>query len=97
MHDIKGDGARPHHRDARPRLLPDGQHHAAPAVGACSIPTGTLFKPKDAAAAASTASLSVDYMLKKEAQKVTVGFLDGKGQVIRTLSGTAEDAERSRR
>ncbi len=37
--------------------------------------------------------VSIDYRLKKPAQKVTVEILDGQGQVIRTFTGTEEDAK----
>ena len=33
----------------------------------------------------------MDYALKQPAQKVTVDFLDGKGKVIRSFTGTAAD------
>src|SRR5204863_1574514 len=51
----------------------------------------TVFKPEDALRGLDRA-LSVDYMLKNPAQKVTIEFLDAQGKVIRTFSGTAADA-----
>ena len=36
----------------------------------------------------------MDYALKTPAQKVTVEFLDGQGNVIRSFSGTAEDEKK---
>ncbi len=37
----------------------------------------------------------IDYFLKQAADKVTVEVLDGKGQVIRTFTGSAEDDKRA--
>jgi photosystem II stability/assembly factor-like uncharacterized protein len=53
----------------------------------------TVFKPADALRGLDR-TLSVDYMLKSAAQKVTIEFLDAQGKVIRTFSGTAADAEK---
>ena len=102
VHDLKVDGARSRDRDARPRVLRDGRHLAAAAVG----------RPDDRAARSSSRedvlrgldrTLAIDYVLKQPAEKVTIEFLDGTGKVIRTFSrhrgrlGEAEGAaERSR-
>jgi photosystem II stability/assembly factor-like uncharacterized protein len=53
----------------------------------------TLYKPQDALRGLDR-TLSIDYALKQPAQKVTVEFLDAKGTVIRSFSGTAEDAKK---
>ena len=53
----------------------------------------TLFKPEDALRGLDR-SLAIDYVLKNPAQKVTVDFLDAKGDVIRSFSGTAEDEKK---
>jgi hypothetical protein len=53
----------------------------------------TLFRPEDALRGLDR-SLTVDYMLKNPAQKVTIEFLDGQGNVIRSFSGTAADSEK---
>src|SRR5256885_912297 len=52
-----------------------------------------LYKPEDALRGLDR-NLAVDYYLKQAAQKVTMELLDGRGNVIRTFTGTAADAER---
>jgi photosystem II stability/assembly factor-like uncharacterized protein len=52
----------------------------------------TVFKPSDGLRGLDR-FVSVDYMLAQPAQQVTIEFLDGKGQVIRSFTGTAEDKE----
>jgi photosystem II stability/assembly factor-like uncharacterized protein len=49
-----------------------------------------LFKPADGLRGLDRA-VAVDYLLKQPAQKVTVEFLDAKGTVIRSFTGTAAD------
>jgi len=52
-----------------------------------------LFKPHDALRGLDR-TLSVDYVLKDAAQQVTVEILDGKGNLIRSYTGTKADAEK---
>ena len=52
-----------------------------------------LYKPDDALRGLDR-NVSIDYYLKQPAQKVTMAFLDPRGQVIRTFTGTPADAER---
>ena len=49
-----------------------------------------LFKPQDGLRGLDT-TVTVDYVLKQPAQKVTLDFLDGQGKVIRSFTGTAAD------
>src|SRR5204862_6319604 len=53
----------------------------------------TLFKPQDALRGLDK-TLSIDYVLTKAADKITVEVLDAKGQVIRTYAGTKADTEK---
>ena len=50
-----------------------------------------LFDPADATRSVSR-GLVVDYYLKQAADRVTIEFLDGQGQPIRTFTGTAPPA-----
>ncbi|HEY6212679.1 MAG TPA: hypothetical protein VIW45_10355, partial [Vicinamibacterales bacterium] len=52
-----------------------------------------LYKPDDPLRGLDR-SLSIDYYLKNAAQKITMEFLDDKGTVIKTFTGTAADAEK---
>jgi photosystem II stability/assembly factor-like uncharacterized protein len=49
-----------------------------------------LFKPEDGIRSAGGARIA--YLLKKPVQKLTVEILDGKGQVLRTFTGSAPAA-----
>ncbi len=53
----------------------------------------TVYKPVDALRGLDKA-LAINYSLKQPAEKVTIEILDGKGQVIRTFSGTRADTEK---
>jgi photosystem II stability/assembly factor-like uncharacterized protein len=60
------------------------------------IPTTTafhLYKPEDVLRGLDR-GVAIDYYLKQPAEKVTLEFLDGQGQVIRTFTGTPADAQR---
>ena len=50
----------------------------------------TLFKPQDVLRGLDR-TLTIDYVLKHAAQKVTLDVLDGQGKVIRSFTGTAAD------
>jgi photosystem II stability/assembly factor-like uncharacterized protein len=50
-----------------------------------------LFDPSDAVRSVSR-GVFVDYYLKKNADRVTLEFLDGKGQVVRSFGATPEPA-----
>jgi len=52
-----------------------------------------VYKPQDALRGLDR-GVAVDYYLKQAAQKVTMELLDARGNVIRTFTGTAADAER---
>jgi photosystem II stability/assembly factor-like uncharacterized protein len=52
-----------------------------------------VYKPEDALRGLDR-GVAVDYYLKQAAQKVTMEFLDARGNVIRTFTGTPADAER---
>jgi photosystem II stability/assembly factor-like uncharacterized protein len=54
-----------------------------------------LFKPTDVLRGLDR-SMAVDYSLKQPAQKVTVDILDAQGNVIRTFSNTAAEANAPR-
>jgi hypothetical protein len=49
-----------------------------------------LFKPVDATRSLSRGA-TIDYYLKGDAEKVTIDILDAQGQVIRTVTGSAEE------
>ena len=54
-----------------------------------------LFQPRTAIRSVSQSS--IDYLLKKAADRLTIEILDSKGQVIRTFTGSADDDKRTTR
>jgi photosystem II stability/assembly factor-like uncharacterized protein len=66
------------------------------ALPATSTSTSTLhlYKPQDVLRGLDR-SLAVDYHLKSPVQKITMEFLDPQGRVIRTFTGTPEDAQKA--
>ena len=55
-----------------------------------------VYTPEDARRGLDR-NVAVDYYLKEAAQKITMEFLDARGAVIRTFTGTPADAERKAR
>ena len=54
-----------------------------------------LFQPRTAVR--SVTQSSIDYLLKKPAEKLTIEILDSKGQVIRTFTSSVDDDKRTTR
>ena len=52
-----------------------------------------LFAPIDATRSLSR-GVTIDYYLKSDADKVMIEILDAQGQMVRTFTGTAEDAKK---